>query len=108
MTVGIEGRGIAAARLTVFTEAGPTGSVGLSSGGNSFPKFNFYRLPFDYVTAPVQPFEGRVTDRDTGRPVPGLKIFSLNGEPGPNLAYVRATTDADGRYKLIGLDPGPV
>jgi hypothetical protein len=97
---------IAAARLTVFTEPGPTGSVGLSSGGNSFPKFNFYRLPFDYVTAPVQPFEGRVTDRDTGRPVSGLKVFSLNGEPGPNLAYVRDTTDSDGKYKLIGLDPG--
>lgn len=105
VTLDLEGPDITAAQLTVVNQPGPPGSFGFADAKNP-PKFQFFRTPVDYVTAPVQPFDGRVTDRDTGRPIPNLLVFSQTGNA-PNYASVRARTDRDGRYKLVGLDPGP-
>jgi hypothetical protein len=40
---------------------------------------------------------GRITDRTTGQPLPGVTV-SLNG--------VRTTSGADGTYRLTGVKPG--
>src|SRR5262249_33187763 len=57
---------------------------------------------FDHVVGPGKPVSGTVRDRATGRPVTGVTVV---GAPVVLLteAEVRAVTDADGRYRLVGL-----
>jgi len=68
--------------------------------------FLFYHgARFDYAAAPSRPIVGVVRDRDTGRPLPGVRV---NGMPYDERSrafnsYIAATTDAEGRYRLGGL-----
>jgi len=56
---------------------------------------------------PTKPVVGVVRDKDTGKPLAGVRVRShriagaidLNG-------LVRTTTDKEGRYRLIGLPKG--
>ena len=54
----------------------------------------------DYLLAPGKPISGVVRDKATGQPVPGVQVESGNPQ---SLEFVRATTDAEGRYKLLGV-----
>jgi RNA polymerase sigma factor (sigma-70 family) len=97
-TVAIAGDGIATARLTVLTQEGKSGTFPPYRGMRGRTGEPYYRQPFDYAATPDQPFEGRVTDRDTGAPLAGVTVRQWWSE---------TKTDADGRYRLTGLRPGP-
>jgi hypothetical protein len=51
---------------------------------------------------PEQPLEGRITDKESGKPLPGVRVRTLTagGE------VVQTLTDKDGRYRIGGLPPG--
>jgi hypothetical protein len=63
------------------------------------------------VAAPTKPIVGVVCDRDTKKPLVGVKIYSYKMANNPvhsfdSQAIVWATTDAEGRYRLIGMPKG--
>jgi RNA polymerase sigma factor (sigma-70 family) len=62
----------------------------------------FYRVPFDHVMTPEQPLEGRVTDKETGKPIPGVRVSTWT----PGFELFQVLTDKDGRYRVGGLPPG--
>jgi protocatechuate 3,4-dioxygenase beta subunit len=74
------------------------------------PRDEFYANNFTHVAAPSNAVVGRVTDRVTGKPLAGATVMSqkLHGNPihGWGQDYIRATTDADGRYRLEGMPLG--
>ena len=64
---------------------------------------------FEYSAAPTKPVEGVVRDKDTGRPIAGLTLHAAVYRAqylGPTEG-IEATTDAQGRYRLIGLPKAP-
>jgi thiol-disulfide isomerase/thioredoxin/protocatechuate 3,4-dioxygenase beta subunit len=50
---------------------------------------------------------GRVTAKDDDRPLAGIAIVSGTDRFASNRVAPEATTDADGRYRLAGVNPGP-
>ena len=69
----------------------------------------FHAPKFEQALAPTQPIQGVIRDKDTGRPIAGVKLRGavykerdLLMTPG-----VEATTDTQGRYRLIGVPKGP-
>jgi beta-lactamase regulating signal transducer with metallopeptidase domain len=62
---------------------------------------------FERVIPPSVPVEGFVTDEQTGKPISGVRIlqFAVNNINGL-WAYLSATTDARGHYRIEGLDTG--
>ena len=68
-----------------------------------------YSRRFARAVAPTKPVEGVVRDKDTGRPIAGLTLHAAvyeAGTVGPTQG-IEATTDAQGRYRLIGLPKAP-
>jgi beta-lactamase regulating signal transducer with metallopeptidase domain/uncharacterized GH25 family protein len=68
----------------------------------------FQPAEFTHVAGPSKPVVGTITDADSGQPLPGVLIsagqqstFSAGGKP-----YIFATTDAQGHYRLAGLEAG--
>jgi RNA polymerase sigma factor (sigma-70 family) len=54
----------------------------------------------DVVAGPTKPVVGTVRARDTGKPLAGVVVF---GERTKYRGAVSAVTDAEGRYRLLGL-----
>ena len=71
---------------------------------NSLPQVIHSRR-FEYSAAPTKPVEGVVRDKDTGQPIAGLRLHAaVPTREGASLFQdIGATTDAQGRYRLIGL-----
>ncbi len=66
----------------------------------------YYGMKFDYVVEPDAPLAGRLTDVDSGAPIPNARINAGPDETSSDrrkLAELTATTDADGRYEIRGL-----
>jgi hypothetical protein len=68
----------------------------------------YYGTTFTHAAAPTKPVIGVVKDKDTGKPLPGVRIasdrtaeFPVNGFNG-----IETTTDDQGRYRLNGLPKG--
>jgi RNA polymerase sigma factor (sigma-70 family) len=62
-----------------------------------------YPARFEHAVAPASPVEGVARDHDTGKPLAGVTISSRLSTPYDWPAErVTATTDADGRYRLVG------
>jgi hypothetical protein len=68
----------------------------------------FHGATFDYVASPSRPIVGVVRDQDTGASLPGVSIRSdrVAGNIISGRDFVRATTDAEGRYRLLGMPGG--
>src|SRR5262249_27022013 len=54
----------------------------------------------EVIAGPTKPIEGTVRAGDTGKPLPGVVVYG--GEEAHH-RRVRAVTDAQGRYRLVGL-----
>ena len=70
----------------------------------------FHAPRFEYSATPSQPIQGVIRDRDTGRPIAGVRLSGsvYKGQhSGIRAEGVEATTDAQGRYRLTGLNKGP-
>ena len=63
---------------------------------------------FEILVGPTQPIVGVVRDKDTGQPLAGAIVKSWITAQNPIIAndFVRTTTDAQGRYRLVGLPRG--
>jgi beta-lactamase regulating signal transducer with metallopeptidase domain/protocatechuate 3,4-dioxygenase beta subunit len=68
----------------------------------------FYGDQFTHAAAPTKPVIGVVKDRDTGKPLAGVKIACNKTADFPVYGFngIEATTDRDGRYSLVGLPKG--
>lgn len=97
----VEGPTIATAELPVLTRAMPTLTVPEHPGDTRYGTYTYHGSTFDHAAVPTQPFEGTVTDRETGKPVAGVRIQGHNER-----LQLETTTDRDGRYRLTGLPPG--
>jgi protocatechuate 3,4-dioxygenase beta subunit len=60
---------------------------------------------FEHVVGPTKPIAGVVHSQATGRPVEGVKVY---GQEGATWTSVSARTDAQGRFRLVGLPKGEV
>jgi TIGR03009 family protein len=60
-------------------------------------KFMVYGSSFEHVAAPAKPIFGTVRDKDTGKPLSGVRI-TVDADP-----LAQATTDKDGKYRLGSL-----
>ena len=69
--------------------------------------FVFHAPKFQLALAPTKPIEGVARDKDTGKPIAGLKIQARRlRQPGCSCSGtqgVEARTDDQGRYRLDGL-----
>ncbi len=68
----------------------------------------YYGARFTHAAAPTKPVVGLVKDRDTGKPLAGVRIACNKTAEFPVIALngVETTTDRDGRYRLVGLPKG--
>ncbi len=112
----LDGPTIASQYLNVLTRRGETIEV-LEDKGN--PEYGeprrvttYYVAGFRHVAAPTRPIVGVVRDKDTRRPLAGVTVrgHARLIKPGfldsRDLDIVRTTTDAQGRYQLVGMPKG--
>jgi RNA polymerase sigma factor (sigma-70 family) len=71
-------------------------------------KISYYGATSDIVAGPTKPVVGVVTDKDTGKPLPGVRVQSQFLATHGLLVedFIQTTTDREGRYRLIGLPKG--
>jgi RNA polymerase sigma factor (sigma-70 family) len=108
----LDGPTIASQQLHILTRPGKPIEVTKYEGDPAYgePRIVtiYHGARFRLVAAPTRPVVGVVRDKDTKKPIPGVTIQSYvrSGAPGINHhvdVIVRTTTDADGRYRLVGL-----
>ncbi len=73
------------------------------------PRMIVFHAPrFEQAVAPTQPIQGVIRDKDTGRPIAGVKlrgeVFNENSHLW--VEGVEAISDVQGRYRLSGLMKG--
>jgi RNA polymerase sigma factor (sigma-70 family) len=90
LQVVFRGPGIETTLIWVASRPGP--ERGWKPGPDGF-----YPARFTVILAPSKPIVGRVTDRKTGKPIPGISVVV------PVRMQGRATTDAEGRYRITGV-----
>jgi beta-lactamase regulating signal transducer with metallopeptidase domain len=68
----------------------------------------YYGARFTHAAAPTKPVAGIVKDRDTGKPLAGVRIASDKTAEFPVHGFngIETTTGQDGRYSLVGLPKG--
>ena len=97
----IEGPEIESKPAIIVTRPGPAMPV-KDSGG-----LIVHGASFEHVAAPSRAIEGLVRDEKTGLPLPGVSIRAATTLSFTGLInYVRATSDARGRYRLTGIREG--
>jgi hypothetical protein len=71
-------------------------------------KISYYGATSDIVAAPTKPISGIVRDKDTGKPLAGVTIQSDQMAGSGTLVqdFLRTTSDAEGRYRLVGMPKG--
>jgi Sigma-70 region 2 len=104
----IEGPTIVLARVSVMTRPGGKIRRPADKHRPDGPAVTCCGAAFDLVAAPTKPVVGVVRDKDTGRPLAGVTVQSnrVAGSAGLAMGFGRTTTDADGRYRLVGLPKG--
>ncbi len=104
----ISGPTIATAQVDVLCRDGP--EVRCKVQGLPDEQAIVFHAPrFEYSAAPTQPIEGVIRDRDTGRPIAGVLLRGgvYKGRSSLTAEDVETTSDAQGRYRLTGLNKGP-
>jgi RNA polymerase sigma factor (sigma-70 family) len=103
----IQGASIETRRIRVRTRPGATTQVVGSQNRRIDEPITIYGASFEHVAGPTRPIEGVVCDRETGRPLAGVRIDSRPSRGDPSiLSDVETTTDSQGRYRLVGLPLG--
>ena len=90
------------------TRPGPTYRIAGQRDKPEFGTLVYHGATFDHAAAPTRPIEGTVRDKDTGKPLAGVSIrsdrFAANIISGRD--HVRTISDAQGRYRLVGMPGG--
>jgi len=108
LAVMIEGPTIAATEARIMTRQSPTIQIPESKMSPASGVMSYYGAQFDHHAAPTKPIIGVVRDKDTKKPLAGIKITSnkLAGNPTYGRHFITTTTDAQGRYRLTGMPKG--
>jgi len=86
-----------------MTRAGPTIRLPADKELRGSRAAVFHGTTFEHAAAPTRPIVGVVRDKDTGKPLAGVTVRNeIYRGPGQGIE-LRATTDAEGRYRLVGL-----
>jgi beta-lactamase regulating signal transducer with metallopeptidase domain/protocatechuate 3,4-dioxygenase beta subunit len=106
----VEGPGVAAERIFARTEAGEPVVLQRERRSPDLGDYTYYPAEFTLVAGPSVPIEGIVRDAKTKRPLAGVTVKSQarHGEliNGWGQDFVRAVTDDEGRYRLLGMPIG--
>ena len=111
-TLLVSGSTIASTEIRVMTSDDPeirgAGDTSIPPPGKSAtPRAEvFHARKFEAVAGPTRPIEGVFRDHDTGRGIEGmpLRAVVLNQ---PSDLVISTRTDAEGRYRLLGLPAAP-
>jgi RNA polymerase sigma factor (sigma-70 family) len=98
LAVMIGGPKVAVEFAFLLTRPGPKFQV--FDNPSTDTKFMVYGASFDHIAAPAKPIAGTVRDKDTGKPLAGVKIDVI----GPLL---QAVTNKEGKYQLGSLPNEP-
>jgi RNA polymerase sigma factor (sigma-70 family) len=104
--VRFAGPTIETAEVYAMTRPAPTLATPRSWDSPELGTVVYHGNTFDHAAAPTRPVEGVVRDRDSGKPLGGVTVRSLMGSAREHFAgdpYLEATTDDEGRYRLLGL-----
>ena len=96
----VEGPTIATSEIRVMTRAISDIRMEYDPGNVKLGYRMYYGANFDFAAEPTQPFEGVVTDRETGKPIPKAIVRSTFP------LRIETVADAHGRYTHRGLGPG--
>jgi hypothetical protein len=108
----LDGPTIASQYLRILTRPGNTIEVPGYKGNpeSRIPRTvtTYYGASFRHVAAPTKPIVGVVRDKETKKPLAGVKIHSYTLATRPNHIdhIIETTTDAAGRYQLRGMPKG--
>ncbi len=106
----VEGPGIETAEVYARTEAGEKIELQRERRSPELGSYIYYPAEVLLVAGPSAPITGVVRDAGTRRPLAGVTIKSQerHGEriSGWGQDFVRAVTDAEGRYRLEGMPIG--
>jgi protocatechuate 3,4-dioxygenase beta subunit len=108
LAVVFEGPTIETREARIVTRRGPTLQTPRYRNSPRDGILTYYGATFDHAAAPTQPITGVVRDKDTGKPLAGVKIQSwhLAGHSLDGETRVRTFSDAQGRFLLTGMPRG--
>jgi hypothetical protein len=92
----------------VLTRVGETITFESAHGGIHVVHHTYYGASFRHLAAPTKPVLGIVRDKETKNPLAGVTIQSIHtaGNPIYGRDVITATTDSQGRYRLVGMPRG--
>jgi RNA polymerase sigma factor (sigma-70 family) len=101
----VSGPTIATAELLILTGDGPAVSTVEPTRSMVPAQTVYHPRRFEYAAAPGRSVEGVIRDKDTGRPIAGIKLqgAAFQGPRRISAPGVEATTDTRGHYLLTGL-----
>ncbi len=106
----IDGADIARTNAKVLTRQIKTVSVFRELGmfATELGKITIHGHEPTIVCQPTQVINGVVVDRETGRPLAGVNIYSdvFSGVPIGGIRDIKVTSDAEGRFTLTGMPVG--
>jgi RNA polymerase sigma factor (sigma-70 family) len=105
-TIQLEGPTIETEQVEVRTRPGETIRVPSWKGFGNANLITIYGANFEHVVGPTRPIEGVVRDQDTGKPLAGVMVRGEQSLSFGIAAYVHSISDAQGRYRLVGLPRG--
>jgi RNA polymerase sigma factor (sigma-70 family) len=96
VVLDVRGRGIERRRIWVVTLGSPPRDLAKVVG--------LYGPSFEHQAGPAKPASGTVTDKETGKPLAGVRIVGSVPRMGPARGLeIDTVTDARGQYRLDGL-----
>ncbi len=106
----VSGPKITTAQLYVLNRDGP--AIRTTAPQAMMPeqtRTTYHARRFDYSAMPTKPIKGVIRDKDTGRPIAGVKLRGMVFKENSHVWQegVETTTDAQGQYRLTGLPKGP-
>jgi hypothetical protein len=106
--LNISGPTIQSKEISVLTRDVAAFHVNHGRGSPDWGIALYYGTHFTHAFAPTQPVSGIITDRETGKPLAGVRIASDKTAEFPVYGFngIEATSDERGRYRLIGLPKG--
>jgi RNA polymerase sigma factor (sigma-70 family) len=104
----LDGPTIVHNQVSVRTRPGKPIHAGLSATHPGEGRLTYYGARFEHFAAPERTIIGVVRDKDTGKPVAGVRVQSeqFAGKTRGGDSSVSAVSDNHGQYRLVGMPNG--